>query len=230
VPVYPPTKMVARLFSLQLGFNHLPLIHSRRLRKAGAKLSQEGQGSVGLQLHFYLFHFHFKNLRPGNIYIHVLQPWSETYRTERDRGRKDWNNLKWANLIPLHELSISVYLSVSIYMVLQSVVGPCPLFSFLIFYTVGRTPWTGDQPVVRPLLAHRRAQTWNKRTETSIPQVGFEPTIAVFERLKTVHALDRAALWSALHEIKTEKYLRSRSKSMKWNLPKRQWSERREFA
>jgi hypothetical protein len=26
-----------------------------------------------------------------------------------------------------------------------------------------------------------------------MPQVGFEPTIPVFERVKTVHALDRAA-------------------------------------
>jgi hypothetical protein len=26
-----------------------------------------------------------------------------------------------------------------------------------------------------------------------MPQVGFEPTIAVFERAKTVHVLDRAA-------------------------------------
>jgi hypothetical protein len=27
-----------------------------------------------------------------------------------------------------------------------------------MLYTVGRTPWTGDQPVTRPLLAHRTAQ------------------------------------------------------------------------
>jgi hypothetical protein len=27
-------------------------------------------------------------------------------------------------------------------------------FSFLIFYTVGRTPWKGDQPVSRPLPTH----------------------------------------------------------------------------
>jgi hypothetical protein len=69
--------------------------------------------------------------------------------------------------------------------------GSC--FSFLIFYTVGRTPWTGDQPVARPLPAHRTAQIQNKRTQKSMPQVGFEPTIPVFERAKTVHALDRAA-------------------------------------
>jgi hypothetical protein len=42
------------------------------------------------------------------------------------------------------------YLSVA----LQPFVGPWPLFSFLIFYTLSRTPWTGDQPVARPLPAH----------------------------------------------------------------------------
>jgi hypothetical protein len=36
--------------------------------------------------------------------------------------------------------------------------------SFLIFYTVGRTPWTGDQPVARPLPTHRKTQTQNKYT------------------------------------------------------------------
>jgi hypothetical protein len=66
-------------------------------------------------------------------------------------------------------------------------------FSFLIFYTVGRTPCTGDQPVARPLPRHRTTQTQNKRTQTSMPRVGFEPMIPVFERAKTVHALDRAA-------------------------------------
>jgi hypothetical protein len=36
-------------------------------------------------------------------------------------------------------------------------------FSFLILYTVGSTPWTGDQTVARPLPTHR-TQTHNKRT------------------------------------------------------------------
>jgi hypothetical protein len=66
-------------------------------------------------------------------------------------------------------------------------------FSFLIFYRVGRTPWTGDQLVTRPLPAHRTAQTQNKRTHTSIPQEGFKPKIPVFKRAKTVHVFDRAA-------------------------------------
>jgi hypothetical protein len=36
-------------------------------------------------------------------------------------------------------------------------------FNFLILYTVGRTPWTGDRPVARPLHIHRTTQTQNKR-------------------------------------------------------------------
>jgi hypothetical protein len=66
-------------------------------------------------------------------------------------------------------------------------------FSYLIIYTVNGTPWTGDQPVARPLPTYRTTQTQNKSTQTSIPWVGFEPTIPVFERVKTVHAIGRAA-------------------------------------
>jgi hypothetical protein len=66
-------------------------------------------------------------------------------------------------------------------------------FSFLILYTVGMTPWSRDQPVARPLPTHRRTQTQNKRTQTSMPWVGFEPPIPAFERAKAFHALDRAA-------------------------------------
>jgi hypothetical protein len=72
--------------------------------------------------------------------------------------------------------------------------GPWPLFQFFNLYTVGRTPWTGDQPVAMLLYTHRTTQIQNKRTQTSIPWVGFEPTIQVFEWTKTVHALVRAAI------------------------------------
>jgi hypothetical protein len=75
----------------------------------------------------------------------------------------------------------------SLSMALQPFLGPSLLFRFVILYTVGRTPRTGDQPVARPLPVHRTAQTQNKRTQTSMPRVGFEPTTAAFERAKTVH-------------------------------------------
>jgi hypothetical protein len=36
-------------------------------------------------------------------------------------------------------------------------------------YTDGRTPWTGDQAVARPLPTHRTTQPQNKRTQISMP-------------------------------------------------------------
>jgi hypothetical protein len=60
---------------------------------------------------------------------------------------------------------------------------------FLNLKTVGRTPWTGDQSVPRPL----PTQTQNKRIHATMSSMGFEPKVPVMERAKTFHALDRAA-------------------------------------
>jgi hypothetical protein len=65
----------------------------------------------------------------------------------------------------------------------------CVLLQFLNPKRVGRTPWTGDQPIARPLPIH----TQNKQRQRSIPWVRFEPMIPAFEGAKRVHALDRAA-------------------------------------
>jgi hypothetical protein len=80
----------------------------------------------------------------------------------------------------------------STYLPTYSPCGPCPLFQFLNLYTVGGTPWMGDQPVARPLPTHRTI-IQNNRAQTSKPRVEFEPTILVFGRTKPDHALDRAA-------------------------------------
>jgi hypothetical protein len=53
---------------------------------------------------------------------------------------------------------------------------------FLNPETVGRSPWMGDQPFVRPL----PIQTHNKHRKIFVTSVGFEPTIAAFERAKSV--------------------------------------------
>jgi hypothetical protein len=65
-----------------------------------------------------------------------------------------------------------------------------PAFSFSWAYiqSVGLFGWGNS-----PLPTHRTTQTQNKCTHTSMPRVGFELTIPVFERAKTVNALDRAA-------------------------------------
>jgi hypothetical protein len=63
----------------------------------------------------------------------------------------------------------------------------------------------GDEPVARPLSPHRTIQTQNKRTQTSMPRVRFEPTIPEFERVKTVHALDRAATVIDIFSLRKQK-------------------------
>jgi hypothetical protein len=77
-------------------------------------------------------------------------------------------------------------------MALQPSVGPRSLFQFLDFFFT-QSVWLLDEWAVR-----RKAGTWteystntlNKRAQTFMPLVGFEPTIPVGS--KTVHALGRA--------------------------------------
>jgi hypothetical protein len=91
---------------------------------------------------------------------------------------------------------LSIYLSIYSYL---STYGSTVLvylgrfFSFLIYTQLVGLLGRGITP--------RKAATYtqNIRTQTSIPRVGFEPTIPVFERATTVHDLDRAAtviVWS----------------------------------
>jgi hypothetical protein len=78
-------------------------------------------------------------------------------------------------------------------MVLQPLWALAVFFSSLLYTQSAGLLGRGDQPVARLLPARRTTQTQNKRTQTSMPGVGFEPTIPAFERAKTVHDLDRAA-------------------------------------
>jgi hypothetical protein len=75
-------------------------------------------------------------------------------------------------------------------MALQPFVGPWPLFQFLDLFTqsvglLGRG--------ISPSQGRYLHTGQNKRTQTSMHQVEFEPTIPVFERAKTVQPLDRVA-------------------------------------
>jgi hypothetical protein len=73
-------------------------------------------------------------------------------------------------------------------MALQPFVGPWPLLQFVMFfYTNGRIPWTGNQPVARPVPTQRTAKHRNSTHTHKEPcfLVGFKPTIPAFERAKT---------------------------------------------
>jgi hypothetical protein len=54
--------------------------------------------------------------------------------------------------------SIENMYSLSLCMAVQPF-GPWQLFIFLILYIFGRTPWTGDQPVAKPLPTHDNTNT-----------------------------------------------------------------------
>jgi hypothetical protein len=86
------------------------------------------------------------------------------------------------------DINITLYASAYYYyMALHPFVGPGRLFSFIILYTFGRTPWTGDRPVAWPLPTHRTTQKHNKCIQTSVPWVRLETRTPVFERVKMVH-------------------------------------------
>jgi hypothetical protein len=107
-------------------------------------------------------------------------------------------------------------LDIFLYPFSYTVLLRCRGFSFFFeSYTVGRTPWTSDRPVARPLPKYMTTQTQNKRTHTAniharngirihdhglrasedsscLTPLGYRDRLAS-ERAKTVHALHRAA-------------------------------------
>jgi hypothetical protein len=77
----------------------------------------------------------------------------------------------------------------SIYLWLYSPYGPWPLFQLLNLMHSRYDSLDGGSALIKATAYTQN----NKRTQTPMPWVGFEPTIPVFERAKTVHALDRTA-------------------------------------
>jgi hypothetical protein len=87
-------------------------------------------------------------------------------RQDRRSWRRDYvaASLAWVILLPWAWrryvpskgrafCELSIYLSICLWLY-SPFVGPWPVFSYLIFHTVGRTPWTGDQPVTMQPPAH----------------------------------------------------------------------------
>jgi hypothetical protein len=76
---------------------------------------------------------------------------------------------------------------------LQPFFGPWPLFQFLNLFTqsVGLLGWVISPSQGR--YVHTGQHKHRINIQTSMAQMWFEPTIPVFERAKTIHALDRAA-------------------------------------
>jgi hypothetical protein len=84
---------------------------------------------------------------------------------------------RWLVTISIYVIGRTIYLSIYGSTALVDI-GRLS-FQFPNLYTVGMAPWTSDQSVARPLPTYITAQTQNKRTQKSMPRVGFETTIPV---------------------------------------------------
>jgi hypothetical protein len=75
--------------------------------------------------------------------------------------------------------------------VYSPLLGPGRFFSFIIPYTVGLLGQGISLSQGHYVYTEHHEHRTN--TQTSMPQVGFEPTTPLFKQAKTVHSLDRAA-------------------------------------
>jgi hypothetical protein len=113
------------------------------------------------------------------IWCFIICPLSQSYYDYRGRDSPDMCHVRASEKFTQNSPPP---------IVLQPFVGPWPLFQFLDLFTqsVGLI-WRGISLLLGRYL-HRTTQTQNKRTQTSMPWVGFDPPIPVYER-----ALDRVA-------------------------------------
>jgi hypothetical protein len=83
------------------------------------------------------------------------------FKLATPRCTKRSDSCRLFNCIPVRISHLSIHSS----MALRLFVGPWPLLQFCnLFYTDGRTPWTGDEPVARSISTDRTTRTQNKRT------------------------------------------------------------------
>jgi hypothetical protein len=63
-------------------------------------------------------------------------------------------NLRTCHVLLVTGGPLNIVIIMILSMALQPFVRPWPLVQFLNLYIAGRTPWKGDQPVAKPLLAY----------------------------------------------------------------------------
>jgi hypothetical protein len=70
-------------------------------------------------------------------------------------GRKQQQRVGANFIMGISTIRTSLQILISLYSFTALLLDLGRFFSFLILYTFGRTPWTGDQPFARPLPTHR---------------------------------------------------------------------------
>jgi hypothetical protein len=93
---------------------------------------------------------------------------------------------------------LSVYISISLSVCLSIYLSICiPCEPWSLFQSVGLLGRG-----ISPSQGHYLHTEQHKRTQTSMPRVAIEPTTPVFERSKTVHALDHVATVIGISDIR----------------------------
>jgi hypothetical protein len=131
-----------------------------------------------------------------------------------DGGDTFLRNVGW---LSKYYLSVCLSVCLSIYL---SIYGSTALCWALAAFSVSRSFTQSVGHLGRGIgpsqghYLHIGQHRQNKRTQTPLPRVGFEPMIPVFERAETVHALDRAetviGTFNGLHGVifqKTELFI-----------------------
>jgi hypothetical protein len=86
------------------------------------------------------------------------------------------------------------------------------------FRRFGRTPWTGDRYIAKPVPTQDSiTQKWG---HTSMPRAGFEPIIPVFERPKTIRVLT-VWLLARFDAFETNKNVTSYGLERRCSIPER---------
>jgi hypothetical protein len=95
-------------------------------------------------------------------------------------------------------LFFSHYIIIVIIMALQLFTGPWPFFSFLILYTVGRTPWTGIS-LSKGRYLHTEQHTQSKCTQYRYPYLEWDSNPRLQRSSERRHFMPYTArpLWSA---------------------------------
>jgi hypothetical protein len=107
---------------------------------AAAYENVAGGGAAHAGLHTPLIHWRFQTSHSALQESRILSACKGSYL------------LVWSQRLVLRKLLLLLLLY-------SPLLGLGRFFSFLILYTVGTIPWTGDQPVARPLPIHRTTQT-----------------------------------------------------------------------
>jgi hypothetical protein len=109
--------------------------------------------------------------------------------------------------VTLLDITSSLYFLITYLSICLSVYSPLldlgQFFSFLILYTVGGTPWTGNQPVARPLPTHRTTQTQITADKPPFFERESNPRSQCLSGRRPFMPQTARPLWSALNTLRS---------------------------